>query len=211
MRQRYRLVIEAGEAALRNLTEAQRSIVVAKRTGNAIPDVVWLAWHPSIRNVITWDDSYGLYASEIPTSHGSVPQILDFVYPARDGAAYPFAGTMFASPHDRDGIPRGHYDVDNSAPFTATFGLVQTALLNGILICSRLNAVALPSGLTADFSPGTTLYVWTDGGLQSGAVISRIPDDATVIDFSRTRTARCCYDTDTRSFVRVTTAFEENG
>ncbi len=211
MRQRYRLLIEADETGLRKLTDARKSFVVAKRTGNAIPNVVWLAWHPSIRNVITWDDSYGLYASEIPTSHGSVPQILDFVYPASDGVAYRFAGTMFASPHDRHGIPRGHYDVDNSAPFTATFGLVQTALLNGSLICSRLNAVALPSGLTADFSPGTTLYVWTDGGLHSGAVISRIPNDATEIDFSRVRTARCRYEASAGLFVGGCTALGENG
>ena len=212
MRRRYRLLIDIGDSDRRELAAGAQSLVIAKQTGNGDPNVAWLAWVPAARNVITWDDSFGLYASELPASHGSVPQILDFVYPARDGAAYPFAGAQFASPHDRARIPHAHYAVSNAAPFTATFGLVQSALLNGRLVCAALNAVALPPGLTADFSPGAKLYVWTEGVLESGAVVSGVPARATVIDFDRASTAaHYRYDRRKRLVLRSSATSDKGG
>jgi hypothetical protein len=123
------------------------------------------------------------------------------VQPAQDGCLYAFGGDAFAAPSFAPGIVSGHYDVRNDATFTASFGLVQGALVNGTPVLSPLHGVVLPPGLTADFTRGRQVYVWAERGLASGSVIATIPPDAAVITFeARRNTARYRYDKAANTF-----------
>jgi hypothetical protein len=191
----YRLAIDIDEADLPAFRAGAQSVVVAKSFGNARPNVAWLAWTPLVRNIVTWDESYGVYAAEIASSHGGIPRVVALVQPAQDRCLYAFSGDAFGAPSAAPEIVSGHYDVRNDATFTASFGLVQGALVNGTPILAPLHGVVLPPGLTADFTQGRHVYVWAESGLASGAVIATIPPGAAVITFEAHRnTARYCYD-----------------
>ena len=197
----HRLTIEIDEADLAAFRDGARNVVVAKSLANVRPNVAWLAWAPVARNVVSWDESYGVYAAEIASSHGGVPRIAALVESAQDGNLYSFGGESFAEPVASRGILPGHYDVRNDAPFAASFGLVQGALVNGAPVLAPLHGVVLPPGFTADFARGSHVYVWAESRLASGAVIARIPPEAAVIAFGAQRkTARCRYDGVTSSF-----------
>jgi hypothetical protein len=201
MRGAYRLEIEIDEADLAAFRDGAQRVVVAKSLGNARPNIAWLAWAPSARNVVTWDELYAVYAAEIPSSQGTVPLIVALVQPARDALLYSFSGEAFAVPGDGPDILPGHYDVRNDAPFAASIGLAQSAVINGEPVLSPLHGVVLPPGLTADFTGGSRVYVWADSGLASGAVIAAIPREAAVVAFGAEHdAARYRYDGMTKSF-----------
>jgi hypothetical protein len=197
----YLLAIDIDEADLPQFRASARSVIVAKSLGNARPNVAWLAWTPLARNIVSWDESYGVYAAETASFHGGIPRVVALVQPARDGCLYAFSGDAFGAPSAAPGIVSGHYDVRNDATFAASFGLVQGALVNGTPILAPLHGVALPPGLTADFTQGRQVYVWAEKGLASGAVIATIPPDAAIITFeARRNTARYCYDRVAKAF-----------
>jgi hypothetical protein len=197
----YRLEIEIDEADLAAFRDGEQQVVVAKSHGNARPNVAWLTWSPSARNVVTWDETYAVYAAEIPSSQGSVPRIVALVQPAQDALLYSFNGEAFAVHGDGPTILAGHYDVRNDAPFAASIGLAQAAVVNGAPVLSPLHGVVLPPTFTADFTGGSRVYVWADSGFASGAVIAAIPREAAVVAFgAEHNAARYRYDGMTKSF-----------
>ena len=211
MTEPYRLAIDIDEADLPAFRAGAQRLIVAKSFGSSRPNVAWLAWAPLARNVVSWDESYGVYAAEIASSHGEIARVVALVQPARDGCLYAFSGDAFAAPSAAPGIVSGHYDVRNDATFTASFGLVQGALVNGTPVLSPLHGVVLPPGLTADFTRGRHVYVWAERGLASGGVIATIPPDAAVITLEAQRnTARYAYDRVAKAF-RPSSGAPDNG
>jgi hypothetical protein len=201
MKRAYQLAIDVDEADLAAFRAGPRHVVVAKSLGIMRPNMAWLAWPPLARNVVSWDDSYGVYAAEIPAAHGAVARIVALVRSGHDRLLYSFGGDSFAAPAEAPGILAGHYDVRNDATFAASFGLVQRALVNGTPVLSPLHGVVLPPGFTADFTRSANVYVWAESGLASGAVITKIPPDAAVVTFGAQRSAaRYLYDPVTKSF-----------
>jgi hypothetical protein len=182
----YTLDLDVDDASAAFLRRIGARIVVAKPAGNARPNVVWLALEPAARNTIRWDESYGIYAASNPDHHGAPIRMTASVERAEERALYPFLGAEFGpaivSPH----LPQRHYDVRNDAQFAATFGLLQTATVNGHPHSAPLNAAVLPAGGSADFTAVATLYVWTQSGVHGGSFAPEIPRDATIVTFDRT-------------------------
>jgi hypothetical protein len=200
----YALVLAIGDASLRALTDARARIVIAKPAGNAAPNVVWLAWSPKAATIVRWAETYGLFAAEIPAGNGTALHLIDSIHPAEDRRIYPFYGNAFGDPADGPRVPRRHYDVRNASAVPCSFGLLQSATIDGTPRRSPVNAVVLPPGFTADFTMGAKLYVWvqntdvTDGGAPE------IPDNVTIVALEPEHpTMAYRFDDETAAFVRA--------
>jgi hypothetical protein len=200
----YTLVLAIGDASLRALTDAQARLVIAKPAGNAVPNVVWLAWSPKAATIVRWDERYGIFAAEVPAANGAALRIIDSVHPAVDRQIYPFYDNAFAEPADAPRVPRRHYDVRNASPVARSFGLLQDATIDGTPRRSPVNAVVLPPGFTADFTIGAKLYVWMQAADIAEGVATEVPDNATIVALEPEHPAMAYrFDDETAAFVRA--------
>ena len=197
----YTLVIEVDDASAGVLARAGACIIVAKPAANSPPNVAWLALNPTVRSVISWDETFGVYASQSPIRAGATIDVVSAVFPAEDGKVHAFENGGFRLPAAAARIPRGHYDVMNEAPYPATFGLLQDASVDGRQVRSPLNAVVLPPTFTADFSDTAKVYVWSQTAIPAGTIVAEVPAEATVVTFALGEAVkRCRYDADGRRF-----------
>jgi len=198
----YTLELDIDEVACDALRRDDAVVVVAKPAGNADPNVAWLTLEVVPRTTVSWRESrYGVYASGTAVSGGAVVEFLDRVAPAIDRMTYRFGGGGFGEPVAVAGVPSGHYDVRNETASPATFGLVQSATVNGSEHLSPVHAVVVPPGFTADFAAAAKLYVWVRSRIAAGSIVAPSAD-VTTIAFDRERRARRCrYDGAMRAFV----------
>ena len=200
----YRLVLAIGDAGLRSLTDARSRLVVARAAGNALPNVVWLAWSPAAETIVRWDDRYGVFAAEVPATNGAALRIIDSVHPAADRRIYPFYGDAFGEPVAAPRVPRQHYDVRNASPAVRSFGLLQDATVDGTVRRSPVNAVVVPPGFTADFTVAAKLYVWMQTADVAEGVAPEVPDNATIIGLEPEHPAMTYhFDAEAAAFVRA--------
>lgn len=201
---RSRLVLVLGDRESAALVRAERRIILAKATASGAPNVAWLVLEPAPRIVVEWRAVYGLYASETGVHAGAVLDVLCAILPARDRVVYPFALGGFRRARSDARIPHGHYDVWNAGTTAATFGLLQSARVNGRRVRGPVNAVVLPAEVgAADFKPADELLIWLDGSSSPGSVIDEVPADAAALSFRAERDAAYRYDPDARRFVPV--------
>jgi len=200
----YTLVLAMGDASLRALTDARARVVIAKPAGYGMPNVVWLAWSPKAATIVRWDETYGVFAAEVPAANGTELRIIDTVHPAVDRRIYPFYGNTFGEPADAARVPRRHYDVRNASPLARSFGLIQDATIDGTPRRSPVNAVVLPPGFTADFTMGAKLYVWMQTADIAEGVAPEVPDNATIVVLEPEHPAMAYhFDDETAAFVRA--------
>lgn len=193
MPDRYTLVLEVDAATLAAMSADWRVVVARhRRAGEA--HVAWLALRPTGTNTIEWDETYGLYAARPGLRDGEPIAVAAAVDAAVDRFVYPFRDGAFAAPAQAPHVPPRHVDVRNEAPDAVTFGLLQTALVNGAPCRSPLNAIVVPATFTADFTALTAVSVWAERGIAAGSIV-RMPAAATTIAFDDvTRTERAWYD-----------------
>jgi hypothetical protein len=200
--QSFTLTLEIAEASHRLLVGSGMRLVVAKTAAGSAPGVAWLAWDPAPVNTVTWNETYGIYAAEIPEHDGAPIRLVASVYPARERSIYPYRHAAFAEPLASQRIPPRHFDVCNEATSSTAFGLLQAAAINGEFVRSPVNAVVLPHSFTADFAAVTTLHVWTQTAVAGGTIAPDRPRNGRVIAFDSDRPARRFrYDADTAAFV----------
>lgn len=207
MPDRYTLVIEVDASTLA-ATSADWRVVLARhrRTGEA--HVAWLSLQPGGTDTVEWDETYGLYAARPGLRDGEPIAIVAAVDPALDRFVYAFRDGAFAVPAQAPHVPSRHVDVRNETPGALTFGLLQTALVNGASVRSPLNAIVVPASFTADFTALPAVTVWAEHGVAAGSIV-RVPATATTIAFDgTTRTERARYD-GTR-FVRTASRASSN-
>jgi hypothetical protein len=198
------VTIEVAEPGLRFLVRSGTRLVVAKAAPGRPPTVAWLAWDPARVNTVTWHETYGIYAADIPEHDGAPVRLRTSVYPARERSLYLYRDPAFGEPHPSERIPPGHVDVSNASPSAAAFGLVQTATVNGGLVRAPVNAVVLPPAFTADFTAITTVHVWAQTGVAGGTIVPNAPRNARVIAFDPARPGRWFrYDERTATFNEV--------
>ncbi|HTD33947.1 MAG TPA: hypothetical protein VK665_09825 [Candidatus Elarobacter sp.] len=187
----YTLVLDTGGTDAAPAAAAPRW-ALAKPGGNALPNVVWLAVPVTGRTTVTWSESYGLYASSAAIRDGTPIAVERELRTALDRMLYPFSGDAFGPPADAPRTPAGHYEVVNRTAGTLTFGLLQAADVGGAPFRGAINAVALPPGFTADFSPMPTVFVWLDSAARSGSIVAELPATAARLTFSAGRRVREC-------------------
>jgi hypothetical protein len=197
----YKLQLEIPDEALGAIAPGCR-IAIARACGNAEPNVVWAAADPARSHVVTWDDSYGVHASALPSGRLTPLQLLGSVHPARERMVYPFSGGAFRAPAESRRIPYQHYNVRNDGREALFFGLVAGATVDGTAAPAPLNAVVVPRDFTADFCPDNKVYVWLQFGVVAGSIVAAIPPNAAVIVCDPTnRAARLRYDEPSRAFI----------
>jgi hypothetical protein len=183
MGQTCTLLLHIDAEGVAELAATGSRVVVAKPAGSAPPNVAWLAIEPRTRISIAWEELYGVFASNTAVRSDSTIAVASRVHPATERRIYTYDGLRFADARTEARIPPGHYDVWNAGPAAATFGLLQAASVDGTVLQSPLNAVVLPADFTADFTPDTRVYVWTQRGAETGAIIGEVPRHAAVLAF----------------------------
>lgn len=186
----YSLTLNINDRDLQNIRLAQLNIILAKPVGGANPNVAWQSFDPLGSNNVSWSEQYGLYASTTAISNGATITKMSSKTPAQDGAYYSFnSGGVFGDPQTGAGAPpAGSYQVNNDMPTTAypylTFGLTQTANVNGTVVASNpLNAAVVLANLKAVFTPFTTLWIWLQANLASQTVVTQVTSRTTVATF----------------------------
>lgn len=198
---RYRLEIVIAATAATRLAARGERLVLAQPAGNAPPNLTWLVLPPVRQSTIAWSDACGLYAA-VPAARGSPVAVHSAVYPALDGVLYPFGVDAFRAPLGAP-IPARHYDVRNDAPFPLAFGLLQTATIGERTILAPVNAVVLPSGLRASFTPASRVYVWLQTAVAAGTVLA-VPLGVRPIVLDPAGSSQLCrYDEDSALVVPV--------
>jgi hypothetical protein len=188
------VIFEMGPDAVADFNRRRHGIVVAKRGRDGAPVVVWAYWAPSRLDALSWRDVCGIYAGHMSDREPLRIAVKASVYPARDRSSYVFGCDGFAPPAPDGRIPAGHYDVTNGSPFTAVFGLVQTAIVNGRRLTGVVNAAMLAPTVAADFALRPELHVWTAADAVPGTILA-VPDQSVTIRFGPGgMLRRCRYD-----------------
>jgi hypothetical protein len=202
------VTIEVADPGLRFLARSGTRLVLAKAALGHAPTVAWLAWDPARLNTVTWHETYGIYAADIPEHDGAPIRLRTSVYPARERSLYLYRDPAFGNPHPSERIPPGHVDVSNASASAAAFGLVQTATVNGDVVRAPVNAVVLPPAFTADFNAVTTVHVWAQAGVAGGTIVPDGQRNGRVIAFDAARPERRFrYDERTATFAEVQETF----
>lgn len=184
MAKTHRLVLEMAEADVRSSADRGRRIAIAKPSGSAPPNVVWLALEPALSRTILWARTCGVFAASVPGRAGAEIAVVASVHPAVDRALYVFSGDAFEKPAYEPRIPGEHYDVHNASPSRTAFGLLQSAVVDGVPVLSPVNAVVVQPRFTADFIAVDDLYVWLGDGVVGGTAMAHVPAGAEKIAFS---------------------------
>jgi hypothetical protein len=185
MPQRFTLTLDIDAPSLSDLSSSGAQLAIAKPAGVLPPNVIWLTCELARCITITWDEIYGVYGALVPSHTGALIRILDTRYPITDRTVHPFlSNCCFAPPIVSVRIPSGHYDVDNRTPFTATFGLLQAATIDGANVRSPINAATLVPGSRADFVSVTALHVWVGQPVAAGSTTAGLPPNASFVAFT---------------------------
>jgi hypothetical protein len=177
---------------LQAIKSAKQHIILAKSVSETCtPNVVWQSFEPQADNVVTWSEEYGIYASSTKLVHGArILKTSSTPYPVQDAAAYTFeADATFHGPDHGPIAPGQHqYTIINNVPPSLypslAFGLVQSAIINDTLMCTRpLNAQAVPAQQRVTFTPFTSVYIWLQPVLASGTMITHIPHNVAMVSF----------------------------
>jgi hypothetical protein len=202
---KHTLVLDFDAVDVHAMNERGVHIAIAKPAGIVAPNVVWLAIRPSLSSTITWDDTYGIFAADVPNRAGARIDIRAFVHPAIAQTLYPFLGAAFGDPVVARDVPRGHYDVRNASSFRAAFGLLQAADVDGALTLAPVNAAVVPARMRANFSAVEDVFVWLQADVSGGTAIAGIPPEAIRIRFAPNDTVKLFrYETAAAAFAERT-------
>lgn len=194
MADRYALVIEIDAQSLPLLASAGSRVVLGKQSLTGRPNVAWLAWDPRPSTLVLWNETYGIYAAYGAPVAGTILRLAAEVYPTLDRSVYAFRGGTFSLPVSDERVPPRHYDVRNESNLAATFGLIQTASIDGAALRGPINASVVPTNSGADFTPLTMLRIWLQRSVSNGTIVTA-PQNACVVQYDAQRhTVRVRYD-----------------
>lgn len=188
------------------------NIVVAKPNGGGAPNVAWIVFRPLGENSMTWTDEYGIYASNTDLVAGAIlNQMSRTAYPAEPAKTYELspAGT-FVGPgsNTQPGSYTAVNAYDNLPKGYLTFGLYQRAEVNGDRYdWNAVSAAPVLYNSTAQITPFTTIYLWTQSSVVGNSVVTTVTSEQTVVTFGGTVTeVSLRYDATTGKFVAASSA-----
>jgi hypothetical protein len=183
------------------------NVIVAKPNAGGMPNVAWIVFRPFLGNVMTWEEQYGLYASNSDIVNGAfLTQMSKTDYPALDGKIYSLNAAGFFGPPTSGGTALSYTvanDYNNLPKGYLTFGLYQDAVVNGE--ARNGNAVSATPVLlnsTAVMRPFNTVYLWTQSQVKSNTVVTNVTSPMTEVRFGGTvSSVSLVYDATTGRFV----------
>jgi hypothetical protein len=165
------------------------NVIVAKPSNGGSPNVAWVVFRPFTKNAMTWEDNYGIYASNTDlTSGGAVlNQISRTDYPATPAKTYELSAAGIFTGPGSDAQPNSYTTVNsyNNLPKGyLTFGLYQNADVNGSSLTSNaVSAAPVIYNSTAAIVPFTTVYLWIQSQVVSNSVITTVTSPQTSVKF----------------------------
>lgn len=192
---------------LERIYSSGSNVVVAKPTGAANPNVAWVVYRPLITNKMAWEESYGIYASNVDLINGAtLTQMSQTPFPAVSGRTYGLSPSGFFGPPGSGGTPNSYTAINeyNNLPKGfLTVGLYQNAEVNGAAVTG--NAVSAAPVLyksTAVMTPFTTVYLWLASSVMSNTVVTDVSGARTKVTFGGTVTdVSLSYDATTGTFL----------
>lgn len=183
------------------------NIVVAKPSASGAPNVAWIVYRPLIANSISWEEEYGIYASNAELVGGaSLNQISTVPSPAAFGKLYTFLAHGSFSPPGPGGQPDSFSvlnSYNNLPKGYLTVGLYQDAKVDGQLLQGNaVSAAQVMYKSTAIITPYTTVYLWTQSQVKSNTVVTNVTSVQTKVSFGGgASTVSLTYDSSTGKFI----------
>lgn len=195
----YKLTIQIDNTGLNTLNAASQLVTIVKETNPTTMPVAWLAFHPEENNVITWTESYSVYASRTQIQAGA-HIITSSVQSAAGGNTYRFSSGHFTT--GTPGLLPSQYAIfNNDTNFQLlTGGLMQQAGGTIGQVTSPLNATVIPFNNTGTYTPIETIRVFADAQSNNGLVISNVQGDALTVEFTTNVSQTIHYNNATNSF-----------
>jgi hypothetical protein len=193
------------------------NVIVAKPNAGGAPNVAWIVFRPLIDNSMTWTDSYGIYASNTDLVNGAaLYQISRTAFPAEVAKAYELSPAgAFVGPGSN--TEPGSYTAGNAynnlPKGYLTFGLYQRAQANGNQYdWNAVSAAPVLYNSTAQITPFTTIYLWTQSSVVGNSVITKVTSEQTIVTFGGSTTdVSLRYDATTGRFVPASPAALSGG
>lgn len=200
----YSLTLKFSQSDANAINAAGQKVVLVKSVTGGGSQTAWVTFTPFQNNVVTWTEQYGIYASTSSVQAGATIIQSSSVDLAQTGVEYPFKNNTFQSATVPTSwtVSATQYATENDNGGTFTFGLQQSASLNGAPVTpSPLNAVTVLNGQHAIFQPHETITVFLQSDVDNGAVISTVSSNSTTIDLTTTTSQTATYNAATGTFV----------
>ena len=187
------------------------NVVLAKPSAGGAPNVAWVVYRPLIDNTVTWDEQYGIYASnvDLTTSGAVLTQMSQTDFPAVPAMVYALNPAGYFGPPTNGGGSAGSYyaqnGYDNLPKGYLTMGLCQNATVNGQTVNGNaVSAAPVIYQSTAEMTPYTTVYLWIQSQVRSNSVVTVVTSPQTVVTFGGSvTTVSLRYDANSGQFVKA--------
>lgn len=180
----YQLTLLIDAADLPALRDLGLRIILAKPVTSI--DVIWQTLDLAESTTIVWrDDQCGLYASKVAYENGEIiSTVAEVPIPASAGTYYAFTSHMaFDGPHT-GGTP-GAYQIDNQSSSMLTFGVAQSAQINGALSPGApISATPIPPSQLLAMTPLPEIGVWLQATLSSGEIVTFIDVNYIMVNYA---------------------------
>lgn len=165
------------------------NVVVAKPTGGGQPNVAWVVYRPLINNLLSWEENYGIYASNVDVQNGAtLVQMSATPYPAVPSLLYTMQASGAITGPNSGGSPNAYSILNgyNNLPKGyLTMGLYQNATVDGsTLKGNAVSAAAVIFNSTATMTPSTTVYLWLQSQVVSNTVVTTVTSPMTKVTLS---------------------------
>jgi hypothetical protein len=187
------VIFTAGDTQSINAAGLKVTLVKGPHPSPTDSTPLWLQFAPFETNTLTWEDTYGVYASPDPVQQETPITASSTLFAAQSGVVYPFANNVFG---DAEGsIDPAFYAVYNLSGETLTFGLLQQAVINDHTMApTPVNAVSYPYESVASFTPTDTISVFLHKEVETSTIISTTEGQALTLDMAANTTQTIYYD-----------------
>jgi len=204
----YQLNIAFDDEGLEQIYGAAQTVTLVRSfTSGADSYVAWVTFQPFENNIITWTESYYIYATTYPLQAGTSLVILSQTQEVvQQGWTYALENGMFVG---AAGGASNAYSAENQQYNGINFGLVEEAVINGVTTSAPINGVAVLVNQAAAFVPLENVAVFLSSYSKNGVVLSSVPSNALVVTFTtETPVANVSFNDDTNTFYLVGTTVQ---
>ncbi|HEX4726107.1 MAG TPA: hypothetical protein VH333_26600 [Pseudonocardiaceae bacterium] len=203
----YKLNTSFTGADLTRFLAAGSNVVVAKPNNGGQPNVAWVVYRPLEKNAMTWEEEYGIYASNADLiSGGELFQMSKTGFPAVAGKLYSMTDTGAFGPPTSGGSAGSYTAVNGYANLPKgflTIGLFQDAVVNGNAATGNaVSAATVQYNYKAVMTPYTTVYLWMQSQVVSNSVLTVVTSPMTKVTFGGSVTdISLAYDATSGTFI----------
>ena len=202
---KYSLTAKIDEATVENFNKLGQTVIIVKETAGSSIDVAWISFSPFEINEVSWEETYGLYASTSDISGKARISKASYTE-ASEKQSYVFENGIFQPPVTDASLQGNTYEIANNVSEKAmlTFGLAQNIIANGVNYEGHpINAVQVMAHESATFTPHEKIRVFMEADIDDGMVISRIKGKTLELDFTDQTDITIKYDPAVGGFVKA--------